>query len=199
MVVNMDKDKLRLIYGNNVHQISRDCYIAKTNDKQCIIFKDKLYNIDYEDSVDILFNKVAVVTNIQHTMLNSRAGKFSYMVHHIIEETTVRKARFINLDNGDTVNSNCWINTYGKIVSVNNDTLTLSILDRNLKTINQIQLKRKGKVHRISVIRDSRTHLDIGIYLVSELNLLEFGTINICIRINKNTMKITEIKEDSRV
>ena len=175
----MDRYKIRLIYGNNVHQISRDCYIAKTNDKQCIIFKDRVYNIEYTDSVDTLFNKVAVVTNIglskdaQHIINNSRGGKYNY-----------------------------WMDRDGKIISVNNDKSTLSILDMNLKTINKIQLKRKVK--GISVIRDSRRYLDIELVrgvdtietmLAFKLNELGVG-FRYCIRINKNTMKITEIKGD---
>ena len=204
----MDRYKIRLIYGNNVHQISRDCYIAKTNDKQCIIFKDRVYNIEYTDSVDILFNKVAVVTNIglskdaQHIINNSRGGKYNYMLAYLMDKSGVRQVKFINLYTGDMVDSNYWMDRDGKIISVNNDKSTLSILDMNLKTINKIQLKRKVK--GISVIRDSRRYLDIELVrgvdtietmLAFKLNELGVG-FRYCIRINKNTMKITEIKGD---
>lgn len=204
----MNRDKIRLIYGNNAWQISRDCYIAKTNDKQRIIFKDRVYSIEYTDSVDILFNKVAAVTSIglskdaQHIINNSRGGKYNYMLAYLMDKSRVRQVKFINLYTGDMVDSNYWIDRDGKIISVNNDTSTLSLMDMNLKTINKIQLKRKVK--GISVIRDSRRYLDIELVrdvdtmdtmLAFKINTL--GGFGYCIRINKNTMKITEIKEDN--
>lgn len=206
----MDRDKIRLIYGNNACQVSRDCYIVKTNDKQRIIFKDRVYNIECTDSVDILFNKVAAVTSIglskdaQHIINNSRGGKYNYMLAYLMDKSRVRQVKFINLYTGNMIDSNYWIDRDGKIISVNNDTSTLSLMDMNLKTINKIQLKRKVK--GISVIRDSRRYLDIELVrdvdtmdtmLAFKINAL--GGFRYCIRINKNTMKITEIKEDSRV
>ena len=127
------------------------------------------------------------------------------MLAYLMDKSRVRQVKFINLYTGDMVDSNYWMDRDGKIISVNNDKSTLSILDMNLKTINKIQLKRKVK--GISVIRDSRRYLDIELVrgvdtietmLAFKLNELGVG-FRYCIRINKNTMKITEIKEDSRV